>query len=262
MDQAAAFPVLGQARRWKLRLFLVLGLPKSGNCGLVSSFGPFRNTFGPAQSLFIKKDLKNKYEILEFDPYMVELKANSFGWQKSKYLCFIYLHQKGSPWYNTDYAMNFEQLESDLARFKNKVDVLILGNLNARTALELDYSSINPSDNYFPFPQDNDAADDDNYKCKLPNRRNMDHSGAVKGHRKELTQFCKDSGLEIGNGRLKGDEYGAFTFCNKKALTTIDHILLEEEMFDCVNNFTVSDFTSFSDHAYLQFDLKINDNDN
>ena len=60
----------------------------------------------------------------------------------------------------------------------------------------------------------------------------------------------------------KRDEYGAFTFCNKKALTTIDYILLEEEMFDSVNNFTVSDFTSFSDHAYLQLDLKINENDN
>ena len=87
----------------------------------------------------------------------------------------------------------------------------------------------------------------------------MDHSDGVKGHGKELIQFCKDSGLKIGNGGLKGDEYGAFTFCNKKALTTIDYILLEEEMS---NNFTVSDFTSFSDHAYLQLDLKINENDN
>ena len=89
-------------------------------------------------SLFIKTDLKNNYEILEFDPchVWIELKANSFGWEKSKYLCFIYLHQKGSPWYNTDYAMNFERLESDVARFKNKGDVLILGDLNARTALE------------------------------------------------------------------------------------------------------------------------------
>ena len=213
--------------------------------------------------LFIKKDLKNKYEILEFDPChaWIKLKANSFGWEKSKYLCFIYLHQKGSPWHNTDYAVNFERLESDVAKFKNKGVVLILGNLNARTALELDYSSINPSDHYIPFPEDNDA-DDDNYKCKLPNRRNMDHSGGVKGHGKELIQFCKDSGLKIGNGRLKRDEYGAFTFCNKKALTAIDYILLEEEMFDSVNNFTVSDFTSFSDHAYLQLDLKINENDN
>ena len=157
--------------------------------------------------------------------------------------------------------MNFERLESDVARFKNKGDVLILGDLNTRTALELDYFAINPSDHYIPFPEDNDA-DDDNYKCKLPNRRNMDHSGGVKGHGKELIQFCKDSGLKLGNGRLKGDEYGAFTFCNKKVLTTIDYILLEEEIFDSVNNFTVSDFTSFSDHAYLQLDLKINENDN
>ena len=37
--QAAAFPVLGQAQKWKLRPFPVLGLPKSGNCGRVSSFG-------------------------------------------------------------------------------------------------------------------------------------------------------------------------------------------------------------------------------
>ena len=157
--------------------------------------------------------------------------------------------------------MNFERLESDVARFKNKGDVLILGDLNAPTSLELDYFSINPSDHYIPFLEDNDA-DDDNYKCKLPNRRYMDHSGGVKGHGKELIQFCKDSGLKIGNGRLIGDEYGAFTFCNKKALTTIDYILLEGQMFDSVNNFTVSDFTNFSDHAYLQLDSKIDENDN
>ena len=41
MGQAAAFPVLGQAQNWKLRPFPVLDLPKSGNCGRVSSFGPF-----------------------------------------------------------------------------------------------------------------------------------------------------------------------------------------------------------------------------
>ena len=41
LGQAAAFPVLGQAQTWKLRPFPVLGLPKSGNCRRVSSFGPF-----------------------------------------------------------------------------------------------------------------------------------------------------------------------------------------------------------------------------
>ena len=41
LGQEAAFPVLGQAQKWKLRPFPVLDLPKSGNCGRVSSFGPF-----------------------------------------------------------------------------------------------------------------------------------------------------------------------------------------------------------------------------
>ena len=38
--QAAAFPVFGHTQKWKLRPFPVLGLPKNGNCGRVSSFGP------------------------------------------------------------------------------------------------------------------------------------------------------------------------------------------------------------------------------
>ena len=149
-------------------------------------------------------------------PRMDRAESKFFRLGKIKIFMFHLFTPKGSPWYNTDYAMNFERLESDVARFKNKGDVLILGDLNARTALELDCSSINPSDHYIPFPEDNDA-DDDNYKCKLPNRRNMDHSGGVKGHGKELIQFFKDSALKIGNGRLKGDECGAFTFCNKKS---------------------------------------------
>ena len=40
-EDRAAFPVLGQAQKWKLRSFPVLGLPKSGNCGRVFSFGLF-----------------------------------------------------------------------------------------------------------------------------------------------------------------------------------------------------------------------------
>ena len=47
--QAAAFPVLGQAQKWKLQPFPVLGLPKSGNCRCMSSFWA-TSTFGPAHS--------------------------------------------------------------------------------------------------------------------------------------------------------------------------------------------------------------------
>ena len=71
MGQATAFPVLGQAQKWKLRPFPVLGLPKSGNSGRVS-------TFGPAQIPINGNQENNSYDKLIFDndPSINELIKN------------------------------------------------------------------------------------------------------------------------------------------------------------------------------------------
>ena len=62
----------------------------------------------------------------------------------------------------------------------------------------------------------------------------------------------------IANGRLGNDcEIGAFSYFSKQSCTTIDYLLLKADDFSMINQFSLGNFTTFSDHAPLCFDLKM-----
>ena len=65
------------------------------------------------------------------------------------------------------------------------------------------------------------------------------------------------TGLLIANVRLGKDTLGEFTFCNSRGASVVNYLLLKNDSFDLIENFTVDEFNEFSDHACLVFSLKI-----
>jgi len=89
-----------------------------------------------------------------------------------------------------------EQIEKDLLNFKTKVDILICGDFNARTATEPDFIS-DDTPKYLPLS--------DSYNVDNTIRIRNNHDTVLDTRGKELLEFCIGNQLRIMNGRGIGD---------------------------------------------------------
>ena len=66
-------------------------------------------------------------------------------------------------------------------------------------------------------------------------------------------------GFRIVNGRVGDDQgIGNLTCHTPAGSCLVDYCLMREKNFHLINNFSVGEINTFSDHAYLQLHLKIN----
>ena len=90
----------------------------------------------------------------------------------------------------------------------------------------------------------------------IVNRSTLDKT-EISGHGRDLLSFCKATGFRIVNGRV-GDDYGIGNFTCRTGSSLVDYCLMREKNFHLINNFSVGEINTFSDHPYLQLRLKIN----
>ena len=67
--------------------------------------------------------------------------------------------------------------------------------------------------------------------------------------------YC--SALRILNGRHPGGHANDFTFSSASGLSVIDYVLCSADMIECVQEFIISSFNEYSDHAPLHLVLDI-----
>ena len=205
-------------------------------------------------SLFVRKLPKPGYEIISSDSNHIwlKLKKEFFGDDEDLYICFVQVHPSGSPWQISNSSLNFEIIENETAKYQMLGKVMVIGDMNGRTNEVEDYIVNDSIDPYLPTP-------DDYYPDnKLKRRQNMDKS-TLKGHGRPIIEYCRSTGLRIGNGRIGEDEnIGKFTCINKKGASTVDYFLLEEHCFSLVQNFSVGDVSDLSNHVALSIILNCN----
>ncbi len=157
------------------------------------------------------------------------------------FLCATYLPPAESPYYNED---TFSILQDEICHFQTKGNVLICGDLNARTGNEPDFV--------------NTQGD----KCitntcpSLPSyhlRNNYDNFTNKSG--KSLLQLCQSLGLYIVNGRIRGDSFGCYTFNYFLGNSTVDYFITDIDQVH-LRAFTVSPQTPLSAHCNITLYLK------
>ena len=153
-------------------------------------------------------------------------------------MCSCYIPPKDSPYYDPD---TFSNLENDINLFQKDYSVILAGDFNARTGVENDfinYDSCNfiPGNN-LPMPK------------KVPVRKSFDHHLNEQG--KILLDICKSLDLKILNGRCQGDSFGKITFHGFRGISTVDYIIVSDELLDKFQNFVVRQPSPFSDHSQL-----------
>lgn len=174
----------------------------------------------------------------------VELKSNSGMLTNNLYLCAIYIPPIDSPYYEEEYMNN---LYTDISHFQAQGNVLLCGDLNARTGSEIDF--LDTQGNIHVFGQ--------NHMHLSPNllqRNSLDH--VINKNGKELVHLCRTLGLYMLNGRIRGDSLGRFTCCSPLGASVVDYAVTDLDP-NSFRAFTVRQQTPLTDHNQINVFLKI-----
>ena len=165
------------------------------------------------------------------------------------YICGTYIPPEKSKYFDQEI---FEELENDITHFSSKGNLIILGDLNARTAKLADYVS-NEGNKHI-----NDISE---HSLCPQQRQNFDSS--INNHGKKLIEICKSCDLRILNGRALGDSLGRPTFHGPKGTSAVDYIICSQNLLQDTKHLVVKPPTYLSDHSQIiaWLDIQIEKNE-
>jgi exonuclease III len=179
------------------------------------------------------------------DRLWLKLDANFFGLYEDLFLCLAYVSPESSchP-ASRDNLWNL--LEEEIAEFSNHGQIIITGDLNARTGNLPDYAT-HDSDLHLPLPPD--------YTVDSAMRRKSEDK-VVNNFGKELLDLCIASQLRIANGRILPDKNsGCFTCFTPRGSSLVDYVILSQNLLSKIDRLQVGEISAASDHCPLYFDL-------
>lgn len=155
--------------------------------------------------VYVKPNIRKAITEVKHSKFSIWLKLDKLklGLNRTVYLCFCYIPPYKKKNISEDY---FSKLENEIEYFRCKGDILICGDLNARTgglSDSLAADDISESFNDCPLPP---TYIPDSQK----NRKQMDKKNNMHGSL--LVDVCKKHQLRILNGRFLGDSLGYYTF--------------------------------------------------
>ena len=141
-------------------------------------------------------------------------------------------------------------LNSEIQKYTKRGYVVILGDLNARVGTLNDYIQ-NDTDKFLDHTL--------TYRADAPMRshRSQDSTTTPRGH--ELIDLCIGNHLHILNGRKVGDCLGYFTCHKFNGSSTVDYIIVSEELVSRIHYFHIHSLLgSLSDHCKLSCYIRCN----
>lgn len=208
------------------------------------------NRYYGGLALLIRKTLRNGVKLLkntssEFQ--WVKLSKDHFGFDKDLFICFSYI----SPcvFHNKSDSDSLEAIIRDIHTLKNSGHILLCGDLNARTGLDLDFVQ---NDNDKHIPLDPSYIIDSNVLQRCSEDVKVDDRG------KQVNELCISSRMRILNGRILGDSFGKFTCQKPTGASVVDYMVASDELLKDINYFHVHPFMPlFSDcHSKISVSIK------
>lgn len=189
--------------------------------------------------IWYKTNLTHSIELIKKGDFSIwfKIKKEVVSTGKDLFMCTAYIPPSESPYYNQN---TFSILEDEISFYQTQGNVLICGDLNARTGTEPDLINAQ-GDKHIPG-QINTPPPSHRH------RNNFDKTVNKNGH--QLLQLCRTLGLYIVNGRLRGDSFGLYTHSSPLGNSTVDYSITDLEPF-CLRAFTVSPLTPLSDHSKI-----------
>ncbi|MEW8545015.1 MAG: endonuclease/exonuclease/phosphatase family protein, partial [Candidatus Thiodiazotropha sp.] len=205
--------------------------------------------------LFIRNELLDGITILEqnSDGFLwIKLDKQFFSLQSDICICFSYIPPKDSKYFKMFTVDPFETLEIGVRRYSEVGEIVIMGDLNARTGALNDFST---DSSLFDKYIDTLEGIESEFSSKLLTPRiSMDTECNASGFK--LLELCKGADLRICNGRLFDDaDIGQFTYMSARGNSLIDYALITPTLSSFVSNFVIHDLVSYSPHRPIQLSL-------
>ncbi len=195
---------------------------------------------------YVRQELHTHVRHVTCDPtnsFAVLRVSKEAGFAQDLYLIVCYVVPRDSTSISMASRGIWAQLEDSISAALTNGQVLVVGDLNARTGGIADYTL-------------ESMVDDQHQSGPAPTcitRNSQDPQ--VNSQGRELLRLCQHTGLRIVNGRVSGDEAGAFTFVSPSGgASLIDYVVACPNAFNLVTQFSVVP-APCSDHLALQFDL-------
>ena len=207
-------------------------------------------TFG-GLAMLCRIEFKPHIKILKntkSDFQWIKLEKEFFNFDQDLFICMVY-----DPPENSSYSKGIDHnildcIEKDITHYQNLGNILICGDFNARVSTEPDFI-VNDDNGYIPL-HSNYIVDK-----QILSRHNMDSKLDNRG--RDLLDLCVSNQLRILNGRTFGDTIGSYTCFTPNGCSTVDYVLISENILNQILYFGVSDFLpTLSDcHCLLQWSL-------
>ena len=145
--------------------------------------------------------------------------------------------------------LSLECFFKEAKSLNKKGEVIMQGDINARTGNEPDFISKDKFDDLFGI---------ENNEINPP-RNSEDRKVCDRGTL--LLDLCKSSNFRIANGRKPGDLFGKFTSMQWNGSALVDYILTPASNFSRIVKLKVGKFyPCLSDHCPLEYNIKLNMN--
>ena len=150
------------------------------------------------------------------------------------YLCVCYMPQKqkflAKQKITPTASSPYDCMQDDVLEYQGRgAQILVCGDLNARTAEEPDFVRTAELQPFLPT-----APDDDELPDYIPPRHNQDKLAlGSQNWGPELLGFCQQNNLLILNGRTPGHDYGKFAFASAGGHSTVDHYVASVHCMTC-----------------------------
>jgi hypothetical protein len=187
-----------------------------------------------------------------------KMKKDFFGLNQDIYICFAYCVPASSNVLKNPMMPDdiYDDLSEKLAKYAPMGDLILMGDLNARTQTSLDYIP-NESFNYLPLNEDLYNLD----TIGTHPRNNMDLGSNSYGPK--LLELCKQVPMRILNGRMFGDLFGKLTCYTQLGSSCVDYCAVSPQIIKQIRYFQVNPLLPiFSDHTPISLCIRVNANIN
>ena len=179
----------------------------------------------------------------------IKLNKDIFSLDRDTVISFTYCSPANSSYIQRTQLDTYDDLEQKLSCLGQDVDIISLGDFNARTGTGLDY--ISEEDN-------TDMPDLYDYQvdsvATYP-RGNMDEG--TNSYGEKLLSLCKSVPLRVCNGRKLGDILGTYTCYKWNGKSTVDYCMVSPNIYHQIMSFHVNKLlATLSDHCSIEVKLR------
>ncbi len=196
------------------------------------------------------------------DILIIKLKAKFFNLDKDLNLINVYdspshgSYKKRMKSNNDDFTSTRDHLEECLALIPASEDIVLLGDLNARTST---LNEVLTPCNFRDINVELEPPTSWDFS-KLPRRNNQDKTLNANG--KPFIELLQTTEMIILNGRTVGDIFGSPTCVQRNGISTVDYICVSPRLLQRVRYFKVGNLTPYSDHRPISSAINTNSTEN